>query len=234
MKKLLFFLFSGGLLSAQSPELFSNNWYISKMVIGGQTTTNPAMQVPIGTSAFTGSRTAYNFQSSYYNSAGSTITFSPTTDSFTRQGGGCTLAIYNGTNAAAAQAYDQKNCDFYFNSGAGAVFSYQIITSGTLKTLVITRSSTGDQIFYNNSGFLGTGENIPAKPLSIYPNPARDRLNLEGIPKGSAVKIYDVSGRKVTEVYSEGTALKIDISRLSKGVYIIHSENIPVQKFIKE
>ncbi len=222
------------MLSAQSPELFSNNWYISKMVIGGQTTTSPIMQVSIGSSAFTGSGTAYNFQSRYYNSAGSTITFSPTTDSFTRQGGGCTLAIYNGTNAAAAQAYDQKNCDFYFNSGPAAVFNYQIVTSGILKTLIITHSSTGDQIFYNNSGFLGTGENILKKPLSIYPNPAKDILNIEGIHEGSTVKIYDLSGKKVLEAYSEGINVKIDISRLNKGVYIVNSKNIPAQKFIKE
>lgn len=222
------------MLSAQSPELFSNNWYISKMVIGGQTTTSPPMQVVIGTSAFTGSGTAYGFQSRYYNSAGSTITFSSTSDSFTRQGGGCTLATYNGTNAAAAQAYDQKNCDFYFNSGTGAVFNYQILTSGTLKTLIITRPSTGDQIYYNNSGFLGTQENILKKPFSIYPNPVKDELNLEGIPKGSLVNIYDLSGRNVMEVYSEGTRLKIDVSHLSKGIYMIHSENIPAQKFIKE
>ncbi|GEN74621.1 hypothetical protein CHA01nite_03610 [Chryseobacterium hagamense] len=204
------------------------------MVIGGQTTTSPPMQVVIGTSAFTGSGTAYEFQSRYFNSAGSTISFSPASDSFTRQGGGCTLAIYNGTNAAAAQAYDQKNCNFYFTSGAGAVFNYQILTSGTLKTLIITRASNGDQIFYNNSGFLGTAENILKKPLSIYPNPAKDLLNLESIPKGSAVKIYDLSGRKVMEAYSKETELKIDISRLSRGTYMIHSENIPVQKFIKE
>ena len=234
MKKLLFILFSGGILSAQSPELFSNSWYISKMVIGGQTTTSPTMQVSVGTSAFTGSGTTYEFQSRYYNSAGSTITFSPTSDSFTRQGGGCTLAIYNGTNAAAAQAYDQKNCDFYLNAGTSAVFNYQIVTSGALKTLIVTRSSNGDQIFYNNSGFLGTQENILRKQLSIYPNPVKDILNLEGIPKGSAVKIYDLSGRKVMEAYSEGSRLKIDISHISKGIYMIHSENIPAQKFIKE
>ncbi|WP_294294830.1 T9SS type A sorting domain-containing protein [uncultured Chryseobacterium sp.] len=234
MKKLLFFLFSGSIVSAQSPELFSNSWYISKMVINGQTTATPPMQVNIGTSVFNNSGTAYDFQSRYYNSAGSIITFSPTSNSFTRQGGGCTLAIYNGTNAVAAQAYDQQNCDFYFNSGTGAVFNYQIVTSGTLKTLIITRSSTGDQIFYNNSGFLGTRENILKKPLSIYPNPVKDMLNLEGVPKNSAVKIYDLSGRKVLEAYSEDTKLKIDISRLSKGTYMIRSENIPAQKFIKE
>lgn len=227
-------MFSGGILSAQSPELFSNNWYISKMVISGQTTTSPPMQVTIGTSVFTGSASAYGFQSRYYNSAGSNITFSPTSDSFTRQAGGCTLAMYNGTNAAAAQAYDQKNCDFYFNSGTGAVFSYQILTSGTLKTLIITRADNGDQIFYNNSGFLGTRDHLLKKPFSIYPNPVKDELNLEGLIKGSTVKIYDLSGRKMMETHSESTGLKIDVSHLTKGIYMIHSENIPAQKFSKE
>ncbi len=234
VKKFLFLLFSGGILSAQSPELFSNSWYISKMVVSGQTLTTPPMQSAIGTSAFTGSGPAYELQSRYYNSAGSTITFSPAANSFTRQGGGCTLAVYNGTNAAAAQAYDQKNCDFYFNSSTSTVFEYQILTSGTLKTLMITNSATGDQIFYNNSGFLGMSESIIKKPFSIYPNPVKDELNLEGIPRGVKVNISDLSGKIVLEAYTESIELKMNVSRLTKGIYIIQPENMPAQKFIKE
>lgn len=234
MKKILFLLFTGGILWAQSPELFSNNWYISKMVINNQTTISPLMQVPAGASVFTSSGTDYKFQSRYHNSSASTITFSATSDSFTRQGGGCTMAIYNGSNAVAAQAYDQTNCDFYFYSGTGVVFNYQILTSGTLKTLIITNSGNGNQIFYNNSGFLGMNESILKKPFSIYPNPVKNKLNLEGLPKGSDVKISDLSGRIVLEAHSEDTKLNIDVSRLVNGTYIIQSENIPAQKFIKE
>jgi len=133
MRTKLLFLFISCTLFGQNADLFNNNWYISQMIINNQTTVSPIMQVSAGTSLFTNNGGNYNFTSSYYNSAGSTITFNTVTDSFTRQGGGCTLAVYNGTNAAAAQAYDQKNCDFYLNTTSGAIFNYQIVNSGSSK-----------------------------------------------------------------------------------------------------
>ena len=81
--------------------------------------------------------------------------------------------FYNGSKAVAAHAYYQTNCNFYFYSGTGAVFNYQILTSGTLKTLIIINSGNGNQIFYNNSGFLWMNESILKKPFSIYPNPVK-------------------------------------------------------------
>ena len=235
MRKTLLLLFASSLLLAQNAELFNNDWYISQMIINNQTTVSPVMQVSIGTSKFMNSGTSYNFNSSYYNSASSTITFSTTTDSFTRQGGGCTLAIYNGTNATAAQAYDQKNCDFYINPALGIVFNYQIVNNGgASKTLIITNSSTGDKVFYNNAAFLGIRDNHVQKAISIYPNPVKDYLILDKIDKNSVVKIFDVTSKLILKAKSEGNLLKIDISHLTKGQYIIQSENFPSQKFIKE
>ncbi|MCS3869702.1 hypothetical protein J3D55_002618 [Chryseobacterium ginsenosidimutans] len=235
MKKTLFFLLFSGSLFAQNAELLNNDWYISQMTISNQTTTSPVMQLAIGTSKFMNSGNSYNFNSAYYNTAGSTITFSTTADSFTRQGGGCTLAIYNGTNAAAAQDYDQKNCDFFFNSVSGTVFNYQIINNGgTYKTLIITNPSTGNKIYYNNASFLGIKENNLQQSLLIYPNPVKEILTLENIENDLSVKVFNMIGQLVYEGKSADKKVKIDTQNFAVGQYILIVNGKKPYQFIKE
>ncbi|MCU7616443.1 T9SS type A sorting domain-containing protein [Chryseobacterium sp. PBS4-4] len=231
-KALLFLTFLSNFISAQNADLFSNNWYISQMIINNQTTVSPIMQVPTGTSLFSNNGGTYNFNSSYYNTAGSTITFNTVTDSFTRQGGGCTLLVYNGTNATAAQAYDQKNCDFYLNTTSGAIFNYQIVNNGSSKTLIIT-SPNGDKIYYNNS-FLGTKDHVIEKSIKIYPNPAKDFLTIENIERNLNLKIYEMSGKLVYETLTSDKSVKVDVSQFQKGQYILMIENFKPELFIKD
>jgi len=234
MKKTLFFLtFWSNFIFAQNADLFNNNWYISQMVINNQTTVSPIMQVPTGISLFSNMGGTYNFNSSYYNTAGSTITFNTVTDSFTRLGGGCTLFVYNGTNATAAQGYDQKNCDFYLNTTSGAIFNYQIVNNGSSKTLIIT-SPNGDKIYYNNLS-LGT-KDLAAKKKSfkIYPNPVKELLTVENIEKNLNLKIYEMSGKLIYETLTSDKSIKIDVSHFQKGQYILMIENYKPELFIKD
>lgn len=228
MKTKLFFLLISCSLFGQNPELFNTNWYISQIITNNQTTYSPAMQVSIGTSNFNNN----SFVSAYYNTASSNITFNTVTDSFTRFAGSCTLAVYNGTNAAAAQAYDQKNCYFYFSANTTAVFNYQIINNGSSKILIITNAATGDKIYYNNS-FLGTKENVLKKTFKVYPNPSSDFLVVEDLEKNLKVKIYDLSGKLLFETLSSGKTLKVDISNFKKGQYLLNIENFKSDFFIK-
>lgn len=235
MKKTLFFLLFGGFLFAQNSELLNNDWYISQMIINNQTTTSPVMQVPTGTSKFINPGNGYSFSSAYYNTAVSSITFSTMTDSFTKQGGGCTLAIYNGINAAAAQDYDQKNCDFYFNPVSGTIFNYQIINNGgSSKTLIITNSVTGNKIFYNNAAFLGVQENNLQKPLLIYPNPVKEVLTIENIENDLSIKVFNMLGQMVYKGKSTDKKVKIDTQDFANGQYILIVNGQKPYQFIKE
>jgi hypothetical protein len=235
MKKTLFFLLFGGSLFAQNAELLNNNWHISQMTINNQTTISPVMQVSTGTSMFMNAGSGYSFNSAYYNTAVSGITFSTTTDSFTRQGGGCTLAMYNGTNAAAAQDYDQKNCDFFITSVSGTIFNYQILNNGgTSKTLIITNSTTGNKIYYNNAAFLSAQENNLQKSILIYPNPVKEILIIENIENDLSVKVFNMIGQLVYEGKSADKKVKIDTQNFAAGQYILIVNGKKPYQFIKE
>jgi len=65
--------------------------------------------------------------------------------------------------------------------------------------------------------------------FSVYPNPATDIVNLQINQDGKfAVKIYDIRGKEVfvktPEFLTSNSALSLNVSSLSQGVYIISIE----------
>ena len=69
----------------------------------------------------------------------------------------------------------------------------------------------------------------------IYPNPAHDVLNIEGLTGMSKVTIYNVAGGLVFNTQVKDNA--IDVSQLSRGIYtirIISGQNNAAHLFLKE
>jgi hypothetical protein len=54
--------------------------------------------------------------------------------------------------------------------------------------------------------------------LKMFPNPTNGVFKIDGLPTGSFVSIYDLTGRMVFMVHDES---EFDISYLNKGVYIV-------------
>ena len=86
-----------------------------------------------------------------------------------------------------------------------------------------------------------TKDDLQPKTISVYPNPANDKLSIQ-LPetlKGKiSFQIYDVTGRAVS-TQSEITNHKseIDVSSLNAGVYFLkinEGENSVVKRFLKE
>jgi hypothetical protein len=59
--------------------------------------------------------------------------------------------------------------------------------------------------------------------IQIYPNPATDKLFISGgIEKSQRITIYNLTGEKVLEIFSDvAAATGTDISQLQKGIYIL-------------
>src|SRR5690554_430703 len=73
--------------------------------------------------------------------------------------------------------------------------------------------------------------------LSFYPNPASDKIYLNGIPlDGGSIQIYSVQGKLLVSLKT--TSSEIDVSQLSSGIYFIQlissNGSLDVLKFIKE
>lgn len=69
--------------------------------------------------------------------------------------------------------------------------------------------------------------------ISVYPNPAKDKLFILGLPKPSKVSIYNVLGKLV---FSKTTSNEVDLRGLQSGVYIVkimNQQKETTRKFIK-
>ena len=70
---------------------------------------------------------------------------------------------------------------------------------------------------FGQSAIVGiTAPNATEAAPTLYPNPADMEVHLEGLPTGSKVILYDISGRKVAS--TDGDC--IDTSRLPPGLYM--------------
>lgn len=68
--------------------------------------------------------------------------------------------------------------------------------------------------------------------LQVYPNPVGEVLHISESVRSRKGVIYDISGRKMMDVETDGTAL--DINKLIKGIYFLDIEGYQTVKFVKE
>lgn len=57
--------------------------------------------------------------------------------------------------------------------------------------------------------------------LSIYPNPVSNRVSISAAESIDRMRIYDLSGRLVKQASPHKAAFSVDVSGLSKGVYLV-------------
>jgi len=92
-----------------------------------------------------------------------------------------------------------------------------------------------DNIYFYRAGTASVEDNL--FNVSLYPNPANNRLNISAANTIQNAEIYNVLGKKVMNVTINKTSESIDISNLASGVYMIkyNIENtVGTAKFIKQ
>lgn len=107
----------------------------------------------------------------------------------------------------------QNTAKIYFDTNPA------IITNTTQTEFVATLSS---EEFENNS-------------LSFYPNPVKDKLNLN-LKDSSSIKSFtvsDITGKQILTQNTSYANIEIDFSRFSKGIYFVKVSSEKSQKTIK-
>ncbi|MBO7587412.1 MAG: T9SS type A sorting domain-containing protein [Bacteroidales bacterium] len=73
-----------------------------------------------------------------------------------------------------------------------------------------------------------------ASRLSVYPNPASDRIVLDGLADGEAeVRVHDLSGRLVLTRRASGPTALLDVSSLAPGCYVVKVVQGDGEKVVK-
>ena len=69
--------------------------------------------------------------------------------------------------------------------------------------------------------------------LSYYPNPVSDVLNLSYTSEISSVEVYNMLGQNVKSAVLSGTQVKVDMSNLTSGSYIVKVTSDGITKSLK-
>ena len=77
-----------------------------------------------------------------------------------------------------------------------------------------------DDITFGEFASLSTSK-ILISDVSIYPNPAKDFVNISAAEKIDLIRIYDLTGRVVLQSTPNREKLNINVTDFSKGVYLV-------------
>ena len=103
-----------------------------------------------------------------------------------------------------------------------------------------TEDSRGSSDFWilELSGTLGINENPLLKSVTIYPNPAKNTLQINTQDKSiDQINIYTITGSKVLQLETNTVSPTVDVSSLASGVYFVQlysGKNVALKKFVKE
>ncbi len=103
-----------------------------------------------------------------------------------------------------------------------------------------TENSRGEADFWiiKHAATLGLEENPFNTTITLYPNPAKNKLQLNTQEKTiDQINIYTITGSKVLQLEVNTVSPTVDVSGLASGVYYIQlysGKNVALKKFVKE
>lgn len=103
-----------------------------------------------------------------------------------------------------------------------------------------TENSRGDQDYWiiKHAASLGLEDNPFVTAITLYPNPAKNTLQLHTHDKTiNQVNIYTMTGSKVLQLDVDTVSPCVDVSSLASGVYFVQlysGKNVALKRFVKE
>lgn len=107
-------------------------------------------------------------------------------------------------------------------------------TSFTYNTNISAFDTVHKRIYnYTNHIVLSTENMGSIQNISLYPNPSSDFIQISGITKSETIAVYDMLGTKAFDlVVNEND--KVNIHKLTNGIYVMKFENGTALKFMKK
>jgi hypothetical protein len=147
-----------------------------------------------------------------------------------------TLTFPEGCYTFKVTDTDDDGLDFWANNDGGGIVRFRELGAGWLK---VFEGDFGRFIHheFRTEGVLSSSD-VDDINISVFPNPASDKILVSGdLSNSSEIILTDNIGRiiSITNIDKNNTAHKIDISRLSKGIYFISiDDNKTIKKIVKQ
>ena len=147
-----------------------------------------------------------------------------------------TLTFPDGCYTFKVTDTDDDGLDFWANNDGGGIVRFRELGASWLKAF---EGDFGRFIHheFRTEDVLSSSE-VDDINISIFPNPANDKILVSGdLANSSEIILTDNIGRivSITNIDKNNTAHKIDIRRLSKGIYFISIDNNKIiKKIVKQ
>jgi len=134
----------------------------------------------------------------------------------------------------------EKNIKYYLDN--------QLVHISPLSSKVIRANDLNFEFDNDGSGFIVDNiiikdmdylavSDVAKNEINVFPNPTSDFINIKSNEIIKSIKLYDIKGSLIKTENSSDKTLKLDISSLPKGNYLISIESesgIETKKIIKE
>ena len=163
---------------------------------------------------------------------------------FEKGGGGETYEITatavpaeGGTISGAGTYYADNTCTLTATPNDGYTFSYWS-ENGTVVSEEATYTFTVTGTRNLVAQFSGTDvDEFAGESLAIYPNPAKDKLVIEGVGAIRQCEVYSLMGQLVLSHNGGSERLEVPVERLSDGTYLVRlvtDKLVLTRKFVKK
>lgn len=161
-----------------------------------------------------------------------------------------TVDAVNGLPPGLSYACNLSNCTFNGGTVGCALLSGTPTTAGSYEVsidvtgivLIFGNPATAPYTFVGYEIEIGTAGEIELvyNPFKIVPNPANDKINIQGLSKFnvSGIEITNMDGKVMRTLEATGLAsMEVSLDGFANGIYFVnvnHSNGKEVVKFIKE
>jgi hypothetical protein len=137
---------------------------------------------------------------------------------------------HNDISAIKYYTYDEISSRFY-ETGSNEYVYKSMTINAEVKYVV-------DTIYEYVGPFTGIEDQKQSiTDIIIYPNPVKDKMNIQGIESASTLMIYDIDGKQIHTQNIKPEDISVSVQSLAKGMYImkiINQKGVYLSKFLKE
>jgi hypothetical protein len=151
----------------------------------------------------------------------------------TASGGAPNLTLSNGSDT---YPLDNANGPYNWNSG-----SFSFVATTTISRITFFKGTNRAPFRLDNVSIVvaptASVEDLAQFNFKSYPNPAKDIINLSAAKNIDKIEIYSLLGQQVKSIPLNSNSAKVNVSGLSKGVYLVKTfieDAVGTYKFVKE
>ncbi len=174
-----------------------------------------------------------SFSTFGYLASKSVVVLPVTLTSFTASANGCAAILdWKTSNESNSNHYDvEAGTDGTTFTKVGTVASKNSVT-GAAYSYLYDRTSVGTNYFRlkmeDNDGrdtysqtvvLTGNGACGTNIPVRVFSNPTKEIMNIQGLAIGSHLQLFDINGKKLTEIIVGTSNTTVNISSYAAGVY---------------